>query len=68
MFYCSPRHQLCEIHTVRNAKNFYVPTLPCLLGCLVTCGTVCILHNPTAQVDDSSDTRPLHIDAKGQGS
>ena len=56
---------VCEMHTAFDAKNF--TSFPRLLGCLVTCGAARILSDPPAQVDDASDTRPFHVDAKGRG-
>ena len=59
---------LCEIHTTPDAKKFLCHkfALPSwLLSNMRHCVYITCLP---AQIDDSSDTRPFHIDVKGQGS
>ena len=58
---------LWDAHRTRCKELLRATSLPRLLGCLVACGAARILSDPPAQVDDASDTRPFHVDAKGWG-
>ena len=54
-------------HAMQRTVTCHVKSLPDLLGGLVTCSAVHILHILPVQVNDASDTRLFHIDAKEWG-